>query len=66
MRLPVVPSAFTDKPEKGWTAYFAELTFPGTGETPLKFTTEVRVSPDTLPHTYKEPNGKMKGFMSGR
>lgn len=37
------------KPEKGWTAYFVELTFPSGGKYPLKFTTGVRVNPDTLP-----------------
>jgi PhoPQ-activated pathogenicity-related protein len=36
-------------PAKGWTAFFLELTF-ATGDTyPLKFTTAVRVLPDTLP-----------------
>jgi PhoPQ-activated pathogenicity-related protein len=54
------------KPEKGWTAYFAELTYAGNGVIPMKFTTEVRVTPDTLPHTYKQPNDKMKGFLWGR
>ncbi|MCI0363464.1 MAG: hypothetical protein L0219_06245, partial [Phycisphaerales bacterium] len=37
------------RPEKGWTAYFVELTYPGTGKYPLKFTTGVRVTPDSLP-----------------
>lgn len=37
------------KPEKGWTAYFVELTFPSGGKYPFKFTTAVRVNPDTLP-----------------
>ena len=37
------------KPEKGWTAYFVELTFPSGGKYPVKFTTGVRVNPDTLP-----------------
>ena len=58
--------ARVEKPAKGWTAYFAELTYPGPGTVPLKFTTEVRVIPETLPHTYKEPSSKMKGFISGR
>ncbi|HWZ30798.1 MAG TPA: PhoPQ-activated pathogenicity-related family protein [Bryobacteraceae bacterium] len=38
-----------DKPEKGWTAYFIELTFPSGGKYPFKFSTAVRVNPDTLP-----------------
>ena len=37
------------KPEKGWTAFFMEFTFDGPGKYPLKFTTAVRVLPDTLP-----------------
>jgi PhoPQ-activated pathogenicity-related protein len=37
------------KPEKGWTAYFVELAFPSGGKYPMKFTTAVRVNPDTLP-----------------
>lgn len=40
-----------DKPEKGWTAYFIEVTFPGLGKYPMKITTGVRVIPDTLPYT---------------
>jgi PhoPQ-activated pathogenicity-related protein len=38
-----------DKPEKGWTAYFVELTYATGGKYPLKFTTGVRINPDTLP-----------------
>jgi PhoPQ-activated pathogenicity-related protein len=37
------------KPEAGWTAYFVEFTYPGSGKSPLKFTTSIRVIPDTLP-----------------
>jgi PhoPQ-activated pathogenicity-related protein len=37
------------KPEAGWTAFFVEFTYPGSGKNPLKFTTAVRVTPDTLP-----------------
>lgn len=37
------------KPEKGWTAYFVELTYPSGGARPFKFTTAVRVIPDTEP-----------------
>jgi PhoPQ-activated pathogenicity-related protein len=36
-------------PEKGYTAYFVELTYPSGGKYPLKVTTEVRVTPDTYP-----------------
>jgi len=37
------------EPARGWVAYFVELTFPSSGPSPFKFTTEVRVAPDTLP-----------------
>ncbi len=36
-------------PEKGWTAYFVELTYDLGGKYPLKLTTGVRVAPDTEP-----------------
>jgi hypothetical protein len=38
------------KPEKGWTAFFVELTYDVGGPFPLKVTTSVRVLPDVLPH----------------
>ena len=47
--------ARTAKPAKGWTAYFVELTYPNGTATPFKFTTEVRVTPDVLPHKYVKP-----------
>jgi PhoPQ-activated pathogenicity-related protein len=43
------------KPEKGWTAYFVEMTYPSGGKYPFKFTTGVRVSPDTEPFPRYEP-----------
>ena len=42
------------RPEKGWTAYFVELTFPGPGSAPFTFTTVPRVFPDVFPHTWVE------------
>lgn len=39
-----------EKPAKGFTAYFVEMTFPSGGKYPYKFTTAVRVEPDILPH----------------
>jgi PhoPQ-activated pathogenicity-related protein len=36
-------------PGRGWIAYFVELTFASRGPFPFKFTTEVRVAPETLP-----------------
>ena len=43
-------------PEKGWTAYFVELTYPSGGKYPFKFTTAVRVNPDTEPFPAYKPN----------
>ena len=44
-------------PGKGWTAFMVELTFPSGCEAPFKFTTPVRVVPDTLPFKFT-PKGK--------
>ena len=48
-----------DKPAKGWTAYFVELTFPSGGKYPFKFTTAVRVTPDTLNFEVPKSTGKI-------
>jgi PhoPQ-activated pathogenicity-related protein len=45
------------QPEKGWTAFFVELTFPSGSPAPFKFTTDVRVIPDTLPYKFT-PKGR--------
>ena len=42
-------------PAKGWTAFFVELTFPSGCKAPFKFTTQVCVTPDTLPYKYVPP-----------
>jgi PhoPQ-activated pathogenicity-related protein len=39
-------------PSKGWTAFFVELTYPSGCQVPFKFTTPVRVVPDTLPYKF--------------
>lgn len=44
-------------PEAGWTAFFVELTFDQGEVVPLKFTTAVRVTPNTLPHEGKPTAG---------
>jgi PhoPQ-activated pathogenicity-related protein len=49
-----------DKPEKGWTAFFVELTFASGGKYPFKFTTAVRVTPDTLPFPMPKSAGKIE------
>ncbi len=36
-------------PSRGWTAYFAEFAFDIGAKAPLKITTDVRVTPETLP-----------------
>lgn len=48
------------KPEKGWTAYFVEMTYPSGGKYPFKFTTAVRVTPDTLPYPAPKPSGRIE------
>jgi PhoPQ-activated pathogenicity-related protein len=47
--------AKVEKPEKGWTAFFAELTYENDKEAPFKFTTQVRVIPEVKPFKYKQP-----------
>ncbi len=37
------------EPKKGWTAFFVELTFESGGPISHKFTTEIKVVPETLP-----------------
>jgi PhoPQ-activated pathogenicity-related protein len=41
------------RPDEGWTAFFAELTFDSGEPIPYKFTTEIHVVPDTLPFADK-------------
>lgn len=50
-------------PAKGWTAYFVELTFEVGAAVPLKLTTNVRVTPDTLPFPAPTPP-RPRGFLS--
>ncbi|MGD9645977.1 MAG: PhoPQ-activated protein PqaA family protein, partial [Pirellulales bacterium] len=47
-----------DKPAKGFTAYYVELTYDAPGKYPYKFTSGVRVTPDVLPHEGKLPPSK--------
>lgn len=51
---PGVYVAHLHPPEKGWTASFVEVTFTGPGKYPFKFTTAVRVLPDTEPFPLPE------------
>jgi PhoPQ-activated pathogenicity-related protein len=43
------------RPESGWKAYLVECAFPGPGGFPLVFTTQVYITPDTLPFADKKP-----------
>ncbi len=43
------------RPTRGWTAYFVELTYDIGLRVPLKVTSAVRVTPDTLPFADKDP-----------
>jgi len=45
-----------EPPEKGWTAFFVELTFDVGQSFPLKLSTAVRILPDTLPYADLDPS----------
>jgi PhoPQ-activated pathogenicity-related protein len=49
-----VYSARVAPPLEGWTAFFVELVFDSGGAAPYKFTTQVYVTPDKLPHSLEE------------
>jgi PhoPQ-activated pathogenicity-related protein len=42
------------QPKEGWTAFFVELVFDSGEKVPFKFTTQVHIVPDTLPHSIDE------------
>jgi PhoPQ-activated pathogenicity-related protein len=46
--------ATVPKPAAGWTAFFVELVFDSGGKVPYKFTTQVSIVPDVLPHRIEE------------
>ena len=49
------------KPDRGWTAFLVELTYPIDGSpTPIKLTSGVAVVPDVLPFAGKRPKGNPK------
>jgi PhoPQ-activated pathogenicity-related protein len=54
------------KPEKGFTAFFVELTYKGPGKYPFKFTTEVSVVPDILPFKWKDAAAKYADTKGGK
>ena len=42
-----------DPPERGYTAYYIEMHYPSGIETPFKFSSGVKVVPDTTEHTWE-------------
>jgi PhoPQ-activated pathogenicity-related protein len=46
--------AKVDKPAAGWTAFFVELVFDSGDKVPYKFSTQVHIVPDVLPHSFDE------------
>jgi PhoPQ-activated pathogenicity-related protein len=56
---PGVWLAKAPKPDKGYAAYFVELTYPTGGKYPLKLTTQVKVVPDRYPYPAYEPAKRM-------
>lgn len=52
--------ASVPKPESGWTAFFVELTYDNGGKYPQKFTTQVNIVPDVLPHKFEESRKTQK------
>jgi PhoPQ-activated pathogenicity-related protein len=46
--------ARVSKPAAGWTAFFVELVFASGDKVPYKFTTQVQIAPDRLPHSFEE------------
>ncbi len=54
--------ATIEKPPSGWTAAFVEVTYTSGGKYPFKFTTSVRVIPETLPfEAPKHQDGSVAG-----
>lgn len=50
--------------DAGWTAYMVELTYDIGAPTPLKLTTQIYVTPRTLPFAAPKPDKIEKGFLS--
>src|SRR5262245_21367290 len=46
--------AKVNKPAAGWTAFFVELVFDSGAQVPYKFSTQVHIVPDVLPHSFDE------------
>ncbi len=46
--------AKVNEPAAGWTAFFVELVFASDDPVPYKFSTQVHIVPDVLPHSFDE------------
>ncbi|MBI1320474.1 MAG: PhoPQ-activated pathogenicity [Candidatus Hydrogenedens sp.] len=55
-----------EEPEKGWRAYMIELTYDMPGESDIKFTTPIRVTPDETPFEYKPEPNPIPGFLTAK
>lgn len=53
-----------ETPEKGWTAFMVEVTFDAGDGLYHKFTTPIRIVPETLPHEYIPSEQPGEGFLS--
>jgi PhoPQ-activated pathogenicity-related protein len=53
-RQPGVYVGSVPAPPQGFSAFFVEMVYPGSGRYPLKFTTEVSVVPDVLPFHFED------------
>ncbi len=53
-----------EKPEKGYTAFMVELTYPNPGSPSFKVTTQVKIVPDVLPFEYKQPTPPVESATS--
>jgi PhoPQ-activated pathogenicity-related protein len=64
---PGVYRAKVEQKEVGYVIYFVELNYPGpTPETPFRFTTSCRVSPEEHPFEYTPPANPPKGYITGK
>lgn len=53
--------AKVNEPKSGWTAFFVELVYDsGVEKVPYKFTTQVHVVPDKLPHSFDDFRKSLK------
>ena len=57
--------ARAEKPAAGWTAYFVELTYDTGAPRPVKYTTQVVVTPDVLPFKWEDAAKKYPAKVGG-